>query len=70
MANAKSDALNKKKRESLEPSRKRLEEKFPHLKGHVGIEAKGLYRHNPKTGFSELIHKRTGEFRKGNKSPY
>ncbi len=47
------------KREAHEPARKRLESK-----GHtgLGISESGLYKHNPKTGFNEGVHKRTGKF--------
>jgi hypothetical protein len=32
-----------------------LHEKKPHLMHHIGFTLKGLYMHNPLTGFNELI---------------
>jgi hypothetical protein len=57
-----------KRLEKHEPSRERLFKKRPELRDKVGITEKGLYRHNPETGFNELISKRTGEFT--GKSPF
>ena len=35
---------------------------------YLGFSKRGFYRHNPQTGFNELVSKRTGEFT--GKSPY
>ena len=47
---------------------KELIRKDTSLVGSVGMTLKGLYRHNPDTGFNERRHARTGAFL--NKSPY
>lgn len=51
----------------LEPIRAALVERYPGLQGKLGITWRGVYRHNPDTGFNELVDKEgecTGE------SPY
>jgi hypothetical protein len=64
-------ALNKKAGKAgdkkVDP-REKLYKKDPKSKGALGVTDKGVYRHNPKTGFNELVHKSTGAFR--GKSPY
>lgn len=53
---------------NLQVVRRELERQFPHLYGKFGITKKGIYRHNPKTGFNELVDPDTGKFT--GRSPY
>jgi hypothetical protein len=53
---------------NLQVAKRELERKFPDLEGKLGITKKGVYRHNPKTGFNELVNKKTGKFT--GRSPY
>lgn len=41
---------------------KELIRRKPELSDGVGMTLKGLYRHNPDTGFNERIHATTGAF--------
>lgn len=52
----------------LQTLKRRLEEKYPELKGKIGMTKKGLYRHNPATGFNEIISPGVGKFT--GRSPY
>lgn len=52
----------------LQTARKDLEKRFPDLEGKLGISKKGVYTHNPATGFNELISFKTAKFT--GKSPY
>jgi hypothetical protein len=66
--NHKAEALERAKQDRHEPARSRLIKKSPESAGHLGLSKKGVYRHNPESGFNELVHKRTGKFT--GKSPY
>ena len=53
---------------NLHTVREDLEERYPDLKGKLGLSKKGVYAHNPKSGFNELISPKTGKFT--GRSPY
>lgn len=53
---------------NLNTSRENMEKRFPDLKGKFGITKKGIYRHNPASGFNELVDFETGKFT--GRSPY
>lgn len=52
----------------LQTLKRQLEGKHPELEGKIGMTKKGLYRHNPKTGFNEIITPILGKFT--GRSPY
>ena len=64
MATAKSKALKGEgyKNEKYIKARENLIKKDKSAEGHLGISDKGVYRHNPKTGFNERVNHRTGKF--------